>query len=339
MNSLQPGFSPARMVKLIQEAIKRCHLDLSGAVVLTEAATGAYAVTPVIAAMAGAARVFAVAKSTRYGLSSEVIRQTNILAKQGDVGKHIQITGRVTKTIVSAADIITNSGHLRPLDSKKVRWMKPSAVIPLMYEAWEFREKDIDLNACRKKGIQVAGTNEQHPNIDVFGYLGELAMKQLMDAGISIYKSKILLLSDNDFCPYISRSLRRGGASVDIGIDINGRAASKDFDVILLAMRPEKKVNLSSEDICQISLRWPSAVIVQFFGDMDRRACREMGVLVWPKKEPAHGHMGILPSAVGPESTIRLQVGGFKAAEVVCRHKWTDGQKGTEYIQMLDGFR
>jgi hypothetical protein len=36
----------------IEDAVSRLNLDLSGKVVLTEAATGAYIVTPVIAALA-----------------------------------------------------------------------------------------------------------------------------------------------------------------------------------------------------------------------------------------------------------------------------------------------
>ena len=324
------------MIRLIQEAIERCHLDLSGAVVLTEAATGAYAVTPVIAAMAGADRVFAVAKSTRYGPRSEVIWQTNELARHGSVGKQIQIMDRLTNRILSVADIITNSAHLRPLDAKKIQRMKSSAVIPLMYEAWEFRAEDIDMNACQHRGIKVVGTNEQHPNIDVFGYLGELAMKHLMDAGISSYKSKILLLSDNEFCPYLFRSLTKGGASVDTGICIEKADALKDYDVILLAMKPQLKASLSAKDIHQISLRWPTAVIVQFFGDMDHRVCRQHGVHIWPREEPAPGHMGILPSAIGPESTIRLQTGGLKAAEESRRWPKDRTKKPEEYAQLLD---
>ena len=42
------------------------------------------------------------------------------------------------------ADIVTNSGHLRPLDEEAVGRMKPGAAIPLMYEAWELRPDDVD---------------------------------------------------------------------------------------------------------------------------------------------------------------------------------------------------
>ena len=57
MPDSRPGLNPLRLVRLMRQAVARCELDLSGAVVLTEAASGAYVVTPVLAALAGAARV------------------------------------------------------------------------------------------------------------------------------------------------------------------------------------------------------------------------------------------------------------------------------------------
>ena len=56
MKHCSPGLNPQRLVRLMREAVERCELDLSGKVILTEAATGAYVVTPVLAAMADAER-------------------------------------------------------------------------------------------------------------------------------------------------------------------------------------------------------------------------------------------------------------------------------------------
>ena len=52
-----------QLTRSLGEAIRRCELDLSGARLLTEAATGAYVVTPVLAAEAGA-EVWAVARES-----------------------------------------------------------------------------------------------------------------------------------------------------------------------------------------------------------------------------------------------------------------------------------
>jgi len=332
MTQMRPGYNPERMVRLIREAIARCRLDLTGKVVLTEAATGAYAVTPVIAALAGAAKVYAVGKSSPYGSRTRVISETMALAGAGGISDQIRLVSRLAPQMLAEADIVTNSGHLRPLDARKIGFMKPAAVIPLMYEAWEFRPADVDLAACRRKGIRVVATNEQHPKIDVFGYLGVLAFKQLVDAGISVYKSRILLLSDNDFAPYIRNALRRVGAEVQVGENIEKKKESKAYDAILLALKPRNAFNLTAQDIQRLARLYPGTILVQFFGDVDRSACRKDGVNVWPVEEPRPGHMGILPSDIGPEATIRLQGGGFKAAESAGCH---DCQSMRNYTQEL----
>ncbi|MCX7669243.1 MAG: hypothetical protein N2439_04145, partial [Anaerolineae bacterium] len=72
---------PARVVGLIRRTITFFELDLSGLVVLTEAASGPYVVTPIIAALAGAARVIALTATSRYGSVEAVIAQTRALAE------------------------------------------------------------------------------------------------------------------------------------------------------------------------------------------------------------------------------------------------------------------
>ena len=72
----RPGFRPARLARLAREAVDTLGLDLRGRTVYTEAATGAYVVTPVLAALAGARRVTAMTRATPYGSVDDVIAQT-----------------------------------------------------------------------------------------------------------------------------------------------------------------------------------------------------------------------------------------------------------------------
>jgi hypothetical protein len=83
--AVRPGLGTDRLVRLMRRAVEECRLDLSGAVVLTEAATGPYVVTPVLAALAGAADVVALTRDTRYGTAAEVTRQTLALAAAAGV--------------------------------------------------------------------------------------------------------------------------------------------------------------------------------------------------------------------------------------------------------------
>src|SRR5271157_4836151 len=116
METAQPSRSPQHLIACMRDAVRRCELDLSGMTVLTEAASGAYSVTPVLAALAGAKRVFALARDSRFGTFDEVARGTIALARMANSSERIEIVSEKRRGIVAAADIITNSGHLRPID-------------------------------------------------------------------------------------------------------------------------------------------------------------------------------------------------------------------------------
>ncbi len=315
-----PGLNPRRLVRLMAAAIERCRLDLSGYGVFTEAASGAYLVTPVLAAMAGASRVFALARSSRYGSREEIAERTFQLAELARVADRIELVAEKSSEIIAQADIVTNSGHVRPIDREMVSWMKASAVVPLMYEAWEYRGGDLDLAACRAKGIPVVGTNERHPAVDVFSFLGVMAVKLLLDAGISVVASRILLVCDNPFASFIERGLRSAGARLDSVERLQGAPSNGGYDAVLVARTPTSEPALSEEDLDRIARQWPGTVVVVYWGDLDRTAMRAAGLHFWPLHAPAPGHMGVLPSAVGPDPIVRLQSGSLKAAEARLRH-------------------
>jgi hypothetical protein len=319
IDDTRPGLNLYRLINLAQRAIESCNLCLENAIVLTEAATGAYAVTPVIAAMAGAIRVFALAQDSRYGTIEEIKAQTQKLAEIAGISDRIKFITEKSSEIISQADIITNSGYVRPIDAETIAWMKPTAVIPLMYEAWEFRSDDIDIQACRQRGIKVAGTNERHPSVDVFSFLGLMAIKLLLDAGVSIYNSNVLLLCDNHFSVFIQRSLSNAGAIVETSISFSSISKTRVYDAIVVALQPKSEPVLSAADASLIAQHWPGTVIAQFWGDIDRSAFLSSQVPVWPPNAPKKGHMAILPSAIGPEPIIKLQTGGLKVGELLWR--------------------
>jgi hypothetical protein len=319
MNDLCPGLHPKRLIKLMSAAIERCHLDLSGIVVLTEAASGAYVVTPVLAAMAGAKRVFALTRHTRHGTVDAITAQTLELGRLAGIAAYIDVITEKSPEIVGKADVVTNSGHVRPIDAEMVSWMKSTAVIPLMYEAWEFRPEDIDLGACRQRGIAVAGTNECHPAVDVFSYLGVMAVKLLLDAGVAVYRSRVLVLCDNPFGPFIAQGLRSAGAIVEMADGLAAASAAGDADAILVALKPRTYPLLGPSEAAVLAERYLGAAVAQFWGDLDRTALSVAGVPCWPLEAPALGHMGILPSAVGPDPIVRLQAAGLKVGQVMAR--------------------
>lgn len=331
---IRPGLDPRRLVRLMAAAVERCDLDLSGLTVLTEAASGAYVVTPVLAAMAGG-DVRALAGGNAYASAEEIRELTVGLAQLAGVDNRIELVDRKDAAIVGEADIVTNSGQVRPIDAETVSCMKPSAVVPLMYESWEYRRRDVDLAACRARGIPVAGTNERHPAVDVFSFLGQMALLQLHEAGVAVRGSSIFVLCDNDFGPFIARDLTAAGAHVAEASRLTADAIPSDCDAVLVALQPGASPVVDDADAGLLSRVAPGAVLAQYWGDVDRAALDVAAVPIWPPRAPAPGHMGVLPSAVGPEPIVRLQSGGLKVGQVLARGLAEASSDELAFVQVL----
>ena len=324
--------------KLIKR-VKALGLDLKGKTVLTEAASGPYVVTPVLAALAGA-KVFAFSRTTRYGTTEEIFENTRKLMRDCE-GYDLDITfiDTLTPEVIAQADVITNSGHLRPLSADKLQHAKDSVVIPLMYEAWEWRDADMDINYIRERGFKIGATNERHPEVDVFNYLGDMAVKQIFDAGTCPYKNKFVLLCNNDFGPFMAKVIARNCEGLAV-IDKDENKHRYDLDTIDWlggfpnVSIPEKYVdaeaiiftaypfdqtwigNGTPISVDQIRQQFKDPLILRYAGDVDPEALKSKGVRYYP--EHVHsGHMGILPAAIGDDPTLRLQAGGLKVGEAL----------------------
>jgi len=300
----------------MREAVERCGLDLEGAAVLTEAATGAYAVTAPIAALAGA-QVTALARDSRYGSARDAEDAVMGIARAAGVAERVSVIRAVPKDL-SSYGIVTNSGHLRPIDSAMIARLPPDAVIALMFEAWELREGDIDIDACRARGIRIAAVNERHAAVDVFSYLGPMALRALQDAGIACYGGRIALLCDNDFGPSILRSLSGTGMEVEVFTEV-ATLRQGTWDAVLVALHPRAEPRIDRTSAARLSEVAADAAIVQIWGDIDRAALAAYGFEAWPPQAPRAGHMAVLLSDIGPEAVVRLQTGGLAAAACVRR--------------------
>lgn len=353
--------SPLNTINEIKYLIKKVKLDLKGLIVLTEAATGNYVITPIIAALANAKMVFAYAKDSKYGSLKDVKQETQYLARLAGILKNVKIITEKNPKYIGMADIITNSGHLRPIDKSFLSSTKRTAVIPLMYEAWEFRDSDVDLNECWKRKIPVLGTNEEKEEINVFQYLGPMCAKQLLEYQMPILGTKVLLICDNRFAYYIAHYLIRMGAKLyfcgpkDLLYDKESRRvvylgnpflnkhlfkkkATRlcDISALIVACSPLKGTIIGNNGILDIKVLksiLPGIIVFQFWGQIDRKALSEFGLPFYPKQDPGFGHMGITPDAVGVSPVIRLQIGGLKVGQIMARSK-LEGNNYRETIKI-----
>lgn len=326
-------------VRRMRRRVEALGLDLRGRRVLTEAATGPYAVTPVLAALAGA-EVVAYAAASRHASAEQALGAVaELLDAPGLAGcrSRVQLTTTLTADHLADADVVTNSGHLRPLDRAKLRHLSPSAVVALMFEAWEWRGGDLDLAHLRERGIPVVATNEQHPDVDVFGFLGEMAVRLVHEAGRCLHGGRVTLVTNNPFGPYLARTLAALAAEVGVVDDAAHRAGYadlavewlgdlgapldpgrfRDSEAVLVALYPFERTWVGDDGPVTpagLAAAFDQPLVLRFAGHVEADDLARAGIEFYPPAVP-RGHMGILPSALGAEPIVRLQAGGLRAAQ------------------------
>ncbi len=326
--------NPRRAVSLIRDTIAALELDLSGLTVLTEAASGAYVVTPIIAAMAGAARVIAITRDSRFATAAEVVRQTRALEQLAGLKERVEIHTARNLELFASADIVTNLGFVRPIDKNTISHMRAGTVVPLMCEAWEFRHGDVDLQACNTRGVHVLATNEDFPGVDVFAYSGWLCVKLLLAAGIELHKSRVVVVSSDRFGPVISRLLKRAGVEIRLAPRLlPSLAQAADAIVIADYTRHDEIIGETGDvrpaDIHQLA---PGVVVVQFAGRVDVAALGRCGVLVYPGQDLPSRRMAQTLAALGPRPVIELHAAGLKVGEIGITMR-----KGSKDSKRFDG--
>lgn len=329
----------SREANLIPRIIAQFALDLSGLTVITEAASGAYAPNAALAAAAGAT-VIAVTKPSRFATVSEVIAQVGDFAAEIDVSEQLNFVESLTPDVIRSADIITNSGFVRPIGAAMIAAMKPTAVIPLMWETWEYRDGEVDLAACKEHGILCLGTDESAPPLLMDPYAGILAVRNLMDMGLEVYHSRVVLIGQNRFGRRIHDYLNQVGGDCiwftdnadDLGLEASIKpiaelgawwaAHGTVVDAIMLAELVSGDTIIGADgwitpqDIARIN---PSVNIGLLAGVVDAPALDASNLAYHPRTlAPAH-YMTAQLYDIGPRPIMELYAAGLKVGELKAR--------------------
>ena len=310
--------NPARVVKKMRDTIELLQLDLSGLSVLTEAASGPFVVTPIIAALAGAREVIAITGDSRYATVDEVVRQTRALESLCGIEGQTEIHASRDGELFARPDIVTNLGFVRPLDRNAISRMRAGAVISLMCESWEFREGDLDFDACRSHGIAVYGTNEDFPGLDVFSYSGWVAIQLLLEAQVEVHKSKIVVIGSDKFAAVIARLLARAGVDAYAHARLDPSMVH-DADAILVAdysrLDPIIGTNgdMTAADVASLN---PAVTVVLFAGLIDLAGLQNAGITVYPGHKLSARRMERTLAALGPRPVIELHAAGLKVGHM-----------------------
>ncbi len=320
-----------RIEKLIGDAIDTYNLDLSGLTVLTEAASGNYVVTPLIAALAGSDRVFAITQDSKYGKAVDIRTFTLELAQRWGVEDRIEVISDKSPSILSQVDIVTNLGFVRPVDKNMIAHLKPTAVLPLMWETWEFREADVDLSECRRAGITVLGTNEREPRLDLFTYVGYLALKLAFELEIEVYRSKVVVVGSGVFgesSVSVFGKLEVDVKYIDLSASDNSletksaKSTLRDADLVVLVEHHSPVCLIGSEGqitVEELLILNPHLSIVHIAGNINREEIDNAAIPCIPQKSAAPGHMSVTTDYLGPKPVIALHSAGLKVGEAMAR--------------------
>lgn len=327
--------NPERAERLMRAVIQDLELDLRDITVLTEAASGAFAVTALLAALAGAQRVFAVTRDSRYGSAADVTDYLAGWAKSLDVLHRIEITSAAPRQCAADSSLITNLGFVRPIDAGLIERLPPDAGVSLMVEPWECRPGDVDLAACRTYSVPVMGTRETHPRLQVFRYVGIVVLKLLLEAGIEVHRSTILVVGSDPFGAETKSVLDSAGARA-IVFDPTATGEGNWNESLQRTVQ-------GCDALAVVEYRWPNAVvggktgmplqwltahpvpIVHVSGVLDDREIAAAGLSLIPPG-PVRAHtIKVTTAYAGPRPVIDLHAAGLKVGELLVRGRRSSG--------------
>lgn len=310
--------NPKRTVRLMKSVVKDLNIDLTGMNVLTEAASGPFVVTPVLAAMSGANHVVAVGRNSAWGRFDEVRAHLLQLAHDAGCAELIEVSDRPAIEHAPGMHIVTNLGFVRPINADLVARLPADSAISLMWEPWEYRSEEVDLVACQARGIPVLGTNEGHARLEIFAYLARVVERLLLERDIEVERSRLLLIASAPFGPAIEEGLRQSGADVirlDPTASTNWVAESSAVlpycDALVVAEHRSSTVIIGPSGLPAQALVNAGVELIHLSGVIDADELVAAKLYKHPPRQVPHGVMTVTTDYVGPRPVIDLHAVGL----------------------------
>jgi len=298
--------------KKIINAIAKFNLNLTGKIILTEAATGNYVVTPLIAALAGAEKVYAFTKTSRYGTIEQVKKETYHLAQALHIQDRIEVITDLEQISLDQINILTNTGFLRPITETIIKLLSSNCVIPLMWETWEYRESDLDLNACLNQNIKVYGTNEDDQRLNTKEYIGYMGLKFLLQLNHTPLSSRVLILGCEYFTIHLEKILKRNQYELQIVNVYHEAIDVTKFDVIILLEHHNDLLLIGENGYINIHDINETVDVIHICGNVDFTLAKFNHI---PAEPSPFGYMSYTADYMGAHVVIDLHTASLKVAE------------------------
>ena len=313
----------------MKRAIENIGLDLSSQTVLTEAATGPFMCTPILAGMAGAKKVFAFTQNSHWGRATDIINSSKELAHLCGCKNIVFRSNANPLEIAHEVEIITNLGFVRPITKALIEKLPKHAAIALMWEPWEFRDSDIDIAACEYCDIPVIATNERHENVATFKYVGILSLKLLLEAGLEVLGLNVVIIGSDPFGKACFEALKHNGVHVTCydpikqwpPVDYKYKENISKADAIVVVEHKHKGEIIGSNEGIQIETKklenYP--IIIHICGTVDVQYLSQKRILKYPSNNVPFGYMTVTTAYVGPKPVIDLHCAGLHVASITSR--------------------
>jgi hypothetical protein len=304
---------------LINRIVRKLQLKLDGLTILTEVGSNNYIYTPIIAIMAGAEKVFAWTQDSKYGKGEQIIKDCLRLCEKFDIDyKKIEFANNTRpEEHIKKADIITNLGFIRPMNKEFLKNLKSTSVIPYMCESWEVRDADVDIDYCKLNHIPVAGTWENHPDLMIFEFCGNLIVKLCLEAGFEIRQNNILIISNDNFGTVAYDSFINLGATTVRIVSTHDfdNLNLNNIDFILLADYSSSKEIFNIDRIKRLQNH--NISIVHLSGMLNFNQLEVAGINVYPRISGNAKRMTKTLEYLGPKPVIDLHAAGLKVGELL----------------------
>ncbi len=327
-------FPGAQVIRLARRAIERARLDLTGLRVLTEASVGYRRVTPVIAALAGADAVFAVGRDGVQASRKQAEEQTAYLAALARVDDRIMLLSTRLQAPLDTIDVVTDLPGVRPVDESILRTVAESAAVTLMRGTAHWSAANVDVATCRRRGIAVAGVDEEA--VGLYRYLPLEILAGLLDLGVEVAGSTLVVAGAGAGYAYVVQALGRLGARVlvaapdtagRIGLyggerigetlgdeSVVGRLAEADALVLCPGPGGERWVGPGAVvDAARLAAAAPHLAVAGFRAEADLRTLATAGLHCRPAGD-TRDLFDLLPQPL-----VALHAAGLKVGEVMAR--------------------
>ena len=349
------SFPGLELLRLAEAAIARTRLDLTGLRVLTEAAVGYRRVTPIIAALAGAERVYAVGRDSVQASRREAEEQTAYFARLARVEERVTLLPTRLQAPLETVDIVTDLPGVRPIDETVLRSLASSTAVSLMRGAAHWRAADVDAATCRRRGIPVAGVDEEA--IGLYRFLPLVILADLLDLGVAVAGSTVVLVGAGAGYVHVAQGLQSLNARVLVAAPdtagrvalfggdkiggalmeeaVLGRLASADA-LVLCPQRPDDRSLAAGTqaDAARVASAAPHLAVTGIGAEADLRALAGAGLRCRGADVGSASPFDLLPAPV-----IELHTAGLGVAAVMaCARRRGSSPPAAEQLAAAEAF-